>query len=129
MDWDKLWEVMSDSTGNYVVQEVFKIMKPSERIDIMNKIKDKVIDLSWHKKGTHSIQTLVVELKDKEEINHFLEIISGKELVLASNKYGTFIMQKVVDHFPEDLLSPIVTICRENFFKMATSSNGLPVIK
>lgn len=129
MDVNELFNVMTDSSGNYVVQEVLKIATSEERIKLMDKIADKLVELSCHKKGTHSIQTLTVELKSAEEIEKFLEIIEGKELLLASNTYGTFILQKMVDHFPEDLLTPIYNVCKDNFIKMATSSNGLPIIK
>jgi len=95
----------------------------------MNKIASKLIDLSCHKKGTHCIQTLVTQLKSQEEIEEFLKIIQDKEHLLYSNPYGTFVLQKVVDHFPEMLLEPIKKVCIENFMKMATSNNGLPIIK
>ena len=129
MEQEELCNIITDSSGNYVVQEVFKICTAEERIQIMEKIEEKLIDLSCHKKGTHSIQTLVVELKSPDEIKRFLDIIKGKELILSSNSYGTFVLQKVVDHFPEDLLVQIHDICRDNFIEMATSNNGLPIIK
>lgn len=130
MDTKELWEVIVDSSGNYIVQEVFKLCSPDERIELMNKIENKIVDLSWHKKGTHSIQTLVVELKTPKEINRFLEIVDDeKQQSLCSNSYGTFVLQKVVDFFPEDLLVPVQEFCHKNFLQMATSKNGLPIIK
>lgn len=44
----------------------------------MDKIGEKIVYLSCHKKGTHSVQTLVLELKTKEEIEKFLEILEEK---------------------------------------------------
>jgi hypothetical protein len=131
MDLDELCNLITDSTGNYIVQEVFKdkVCSPEQRMEIMEKISTKVVELSCHKKGTHCIQTLVTTLKTDDEVNLFLGMIKGKEHNLYSNPYGTFVLQKVVDHFPEHLQEPIKSICIENFMKMATSNNGLPIIK
>ena len=38
-------------------------------------------------------------------------------------------LQKVVEHFPEDLLDPIYIFCRDNFKHLSTNKNGLPIIK
>lgn len=129
MNQSELFDVMTDSSGNYIVQEVFKICSPDERIKIMDRIENNLVELSCHKKGTHSIQKLVEELKTPDEINRFLELINGKEPHLSSNPYGTFILQKVVDNFPEDLLLPFYDYCKDNLLKLATSKNGLPIIK
>lgn len=131
MELDELSNLITDSTGNYIVQEVLKDKSctPEQRVEIMEKISDKVIELSCHKKGTHCIQTLVTTLKTDDEISKFLSIISGKEQCMYSNPYGTFVLQKVVDHFPEDHQVQIKDICVNNFMKMATSNNGLPIIK
>ena len=58
------------------MQEVFKLWNPDERILIMEKIRNKIVDLSWHKKGTHSVQTLVVELNTKAEVEKFIELLT-----------------------------------------------------
>lgn len=93
----------------------------------MEKISGSVLQLSCHKKGTHPIQTLVETLKTEDEISMFLGILDCLEL--AKNPYGTFVMQKVVDFFPEEMLEPVFLVCKENFIKMATCNNGLPIIK
>lgn len=129
METKELWEVIVDSSGNYIVQEVFKLCSPQEHILIMEKIEKKIVELSCHKKGTHSIQTLVMELKAPDEITKFLTVIGTDMDSLSSSSYGTFVLQKVVDHFPEDLLEPIFEYCRDNFLHMSTNKNGLPIIK
>mmetsp|Transcript_12035 Transcript_12035/g.12055 ORF Transcript_12035/g.12055 Transcript_12035/m.12055 type:complete len:424 (+) Transcript_12035:191-1462(+) len=154
---EELCDVIKDSNGNYIVQEVFKLCSPEERILIMSKIKENIVELSCHKKGTHSMQTLVVELKSEVEVNTFLDMLAdptdstalepevrkvnedeheeafdenkGPLYSLSSNSYGTFVLQKVVDHFPEDLLSPIYQFCVDHFEHMSTNKNGLPIIK
>lgn len=70
-----------------------------------------------------------MELKSEDEITKFFEILGEEKHSLASSSYGTFVLQKVVDHFPEDLLEPIFTHCRDNFIHMATNKNELPIIK
>lgn len=55
MDFEELCNQITDSKGNYYVQEVLKdkALDSSERINIMNKISSKIVELSCHKKGTH----------------------------------------------------------------------------
>jgi hypothetical protein len=70
---------MVDTSGNYIVQEVFKLCNDKERILIMDKIGTKIVDLSCHKKGTHSVQTLVEVLKSRDEIQRFLKLLEPRE--------------------------------------------------
>jgi hypothetical protein len=77
---------MVDSSGNYIVQEVFKLCTDKERIVIIDKIGSKIIDLSCHKKGTHSIQTLVEVLKSENEIKRFHKILEPIEFNNTNNE-------------------------------------------
>lgn len=61
----------------------------------MDKIREKIVELSCHKKGTHSMQTLVIELKSEEEINTFLDLL--KDPVDANNQDPE--VQKVKQQF------------------------------
>lgn len=80
---------MVDSSGNYIVQEVFKLCTDKERIVIIDKIGSKIIDLSCHKKGTHSIQTLVEVLKSEDEIQRFQKILEPIERIKDKNEEVT----------------------------------------
>ena len=158
MDAKELCDFMADSSGNYIVQEVFKVCSPNDRVQIMEKIKDRIVNLSWHKKGTHTIQTLVLECKTTEEISKLFSILDIEKMqLLSSDSYGTFVMQKVVDKFPPQLIAlmrnfangelfdlqylkqsgfvekePAITLflfLKDNFKHMSTNKWGLPIIK
>lgn len=46
---------------------------------MMEKVSHKIVELSCHKKGTHSMQTLVVELETEEEITTFLGLLKQRD--------------------------------------------------
>lgn len=54
-----LVDLIMHEYGNYMVQKLFKVCSPRQRLDILQTIMPSLCDLAKNKQGTHTIQAFV----------------------------------------------------------------------
>ena len=91
-----LSDIIMDKYGNYFCKQLFLICLPYQRIQILDSIKERFIEISNNIYGTYPLQHLIEIINMPEEKNIVLSYILGNELILALNSKGTYILQKFI---------------------------------
>ena len=114
-----------DPCGNYVCQRLLQHCSATERLQLLESLKEALAGLALHPIATHVVQTLVslVSLPGEEALvgvwlqQHFMR--------LARHEYGTHVVQKL-------LLScrrPVLELVLAHFPELATDKFGIGVVK
>lgn len=85
--------------GNYFLQKLIERLNASQRLFIIESLKNNFAKVAGHLVGTHVIQTLVSRLKTNEEIRAAEVAIQKDLLYLSMNEYGTHVVQKLIVSF------------------------------
>ena len=89
-----LSDIIMDKYGNYFCKQLFLICLPSQRIQILESIKERFVEISNNTYGTYPLQHLIEIINMPEEKKIVLSYTLGNELILALNAKGTYILQK-----------------------------------
>ena len=95
-------DITKDKYGNYFTHKLFKICVPSQRIKILNNLKDRFIEISMSTFGTHPLQCLIEIIKSIEEKKLILNYIIGNESILSFDQQGTHILQKFISNTKDE---------------------------
>ena len=89
-------DITMDKYGNYFCRKLVQICLPYQRIQILEYIKSKFVEISNNTYGTHPLQSLIQIIKLPQEKQLVLSYILGNELALALDTKGTHILQKFI---------------------------------
>ena len=124
-------KLMCDTYGNYFCQKLYNISELSQRIIILNSLKDCFIKISKNTCGAHVSQFIIGEAQSKEEKKIIIEYISSHELELAFDPEGTHVLQKIITCFPENERQNLnnILLIPENLNALCQDSKGIGVMK
>jgi hypothetical protein len=106
-----------------------QFVKDEEKLQMLKLLEPKFLTICFNMRGTHALQKIIENSKSIEIEELVFRSIKDHIIPLALNALGTFVLQKIIMHYPEDKLDFVFIPIRENFIQLATDANGLPVIK
>ena len=89
-------DIIIDKYGNYLCTKLIQISRPYQRIQILEYIKNRFVEISINTYGTHPLQSLIEIITIPQEKKLLLSYILGNELALALDTKGTHILQKFI---------------------------------
>ena len=89
-------DITIDKYGNYFSQKLIQICLPSQRIQLLESMNNRFIEISNNSYGTHPLQSLMEIINMPEEKKIVLKYILNNEILLALDSRGTHVLQKFI---------------------------------
>lgn len=99
------------------------------KLMFLNIISNQFLQLSTHNISTYFIQHLIDKLNTLEEQIYIIKVINPIKLQLSLDKYGTYVIEKVISFFNYNLLDELLQFIINYFVFLACNSSGLCIIK
>ena len=96
---------IKNKNGNYFCSNLIKICTKEQRLKIVRELSNTISQDSIDEFGTHPIQNLIEVASSEEEFQLILSSFKDfNDIIIPSlNKYGTYVIQKIIIHIPEEL--------------------------
>ena len=123
--------IIKNKNGNYFFSDLFKACDENQRIIILKEIS---ISLCWDcldEFGTHSIQTLIEYSSSEEEYKIILSCFNdcSKIARTAVNSNGFYVIQKIINHIPENLRMEFNYLFLKLFYQLSLDIYGISTVK
>ena len=89
-------DITIDKYGNYFSKKLIQICLPSQRIQLLESINNRFVEIANNSFGTHPLQSLIEIINMPEEKKLVLKYILNKESELALDSKGTHVLQKFI---------------------------------
>ena len=89
-------DITIDKYGNYFSQKLIQICLPSQRIQLLESMNNRFVEIANNSYGTHPLQSLIEIINMPEEKKIVLNYILKNESVLALDSKGTHVLQKFI---------------------------------
>jgi hypothetical protein len=99
----KLDRLAVDGYGNYVFQKLLQSCSLEHRIAALTSLINHLPSILQTKTGTHAMQSLLLTASCIDELELYLQGISGHEVLLSCNQQSTHFIQRLLG-FPVDSL-------------------------
>jgi hypothetical protein len=98
-------ECIKNKNGNYFCSNLIKICNKAQRYSILKELSNTLSEDCIDQYGTHPIQNLIEIASSEEEFKLILSSFNDlNEVIMPSlNKYGTYVIQKIIIHIPEEI--------------------------
>ena len=96
--------IIKDKYGNYFCTDLFQVCEKSHKIKILKELSENICDISVDKCGNHPLQKLISYTSSEEEYNLIIHSFikdTNKLLTASLDKYGSYVIQKIIEHIPE----------------------------
>ena len=125
----KLKEVMLDQYANYFFQKLIENVNSKFRTNIYKLIKNNFKEISEDLCGTHSLQALVVNTNDTEEIAIISEIIIANHKYLCYDPNSAHIIQRVFSSIDESKRANLNESILEDLNSLVLNTHGVCIAK
>lgn len=113
-----------------MVQELFKVSLPQQRLAILGKLYPDIPRLVRNKQGTHTVQAFLDYLQESEESEELIcKAMEAEFVKLCSHPISTHFVQKIINSFPVHLTVQFYEAANEKFVQFATDKNAMCVLK
>ena len=89
-------DITIDKYGNYFSQKLIQICLPSQRIQLLESMNNRFVEISNNSFGTHPLQSLIEIINMPDEKKIVLKYILNNEILLALDSKGTHVLQKFI---------------------------------
>ena len=89
-------DITIDKYGNYFSKKLIQICLPSQRIQLLESINERFVEIANNSFGTHPLQCLIEIINMPEEKKLVLNYILNNEKDLALDSRGTHVLQKFI---------------------------------
>ena len=89
-------DITIDKYGNYFSQKLIQICLPSQRVQLLESINNRFVEIANNSYGTHPLQSLIEIINMPEEKKIVLKYILNNESILALDSKGTHVLQKFI---------------------------------
>ena len=89
-------DITIDKYGNYFSKKLIQICLPSQRIQLLESINNRFVEIANNTFGTHPLQSLIEIINMPEEKKLVLNYILNNEEELALDSKGTHVLQKFI---------------------------------
>ena len=124
-------ENIKNKNGNYFCSDLFKVCDTNQRITILEEIKNTLCDNCIDEYGTHPIQNLVELASSEEEYKLILFSFKDYNKILNAslNPNGSYVIQKIIVHIPEQLRLDFNAILIKYLSVLAMDMYGVCTVK
>ena len=124
-------EKIKNKNGNYFCSDLFKVCDTNQRITILEEIKNTLCDDCIDEYGTHPIQNLVELASSEEEYKLILFSFKDYNKILNAslNPNGSYVIQKIIVHIPEQLRLDFNAILIKYLSVLAMDMYGVCTVK
>lgn len=112
-----------------MIQKLFTVCSPSQRISILQEIMPSFVELVKNKQGTHTIQAFLNYFTVDQEYWLVSHQIAQEFYELCRNNNATHFIQKIIKTFPLDFSVNFFLYISENLLAFALDKNAMCVIK
>ena len=97
--------IIKNKNGNYFCSDLLKVCNKTQRLKILEELSKNLSEDCTDEYGTHPIQNLIEMASCDEEYKLILSSFNDfNNILMASlNQNGTFVIQKLIVHIPEQL--------------------------
>ena len=123
--------IIKNKNGNYFCSDLFKACDHDLRIIILKELSLTLDEDSLNEYGTHSIQTLIEKSTTQEEFNLILKPFNecNKILKAATNSNGFYVIQKIINHIPENNRMEFNFLFLKLFYNLSIDIYGISSVK
>ena len=89
-------DITIDKYGNYFSKKLIQICLPSQRVQLLESINNRFVEIANNSFGTHPLQCLIEIINMPEEKKLVLNYILNNEKELALDSKGTHVLQKFI---------------------------------
>ena len=124
-------ENIKNKNGNYFCSDLFKVCDKNQRIIILEELKNTLSDDCIDEYGTHPIQNLVELASSEEEYKLILFSFKDYNKILNAslNPNGSYVIQKIIVHIPEQLRLDFNAILIKYLSVLAMDMYGVCTVK
>ena len=119
-----LCTIMCLEYGNYFFQKFLKKLNLEQKLKVYNIIEPNFYNIAMNKFGTHSIQSLIDNIRTPYELFLLNRLISKNMYILFVNNNAYHIMMKIILDFPEEERNVLNTFLVTNAEKIIINFNG-----
>ena len=98
-------EIIKNKNGNYFCSNLIKKCDKNSRLTILTELSSTMCDDCMDEFGTYPIQNLIALASGEDEFKLLLSSFNDSDKILmpSMNAHGTFVVQKLIKHIPENL--------------------------
>eukprot|EP00742_Colponemidia_sp_Colp-10_P000746 GILJ01000810.1.p1 GENE.GILJ01000810.1~~GILJ01000810.1.p1 ORF type:complete len:1060 (+),score=180.51 GILJ01000810.1:230-3409(+) len=122
-------DLMTDSYGNYMCQRMFQSCSANQRLQLLQTMSPRMVDVACDRRGTHALQTLIELVNMQEEEQVLIDSLTGHVITLSMNAQGTHVVQRILLCLRESSCYFIFEPVLDNMLDIGHSAHGLCVIK
>ncbi|KAJ9559783.1 hypothetical protein OSB04_004943 [Centaurea solstitialis] len=129
---DSICDLMKDQFGNYLVQKLVVLCNNDQKLQILVsliKVPINIILVCMNPHGTRSVQKLLENLKDPNQVKLVMRALHHGAAALANDPNGHHVIQYCLVNFHSDLNKPILSEIADSCFKIATDRSGCCVLQ
>ena len=89
-------DITIDKYGNYFSKKLIQICLPSQRLQLLESINNRFVEIANNSFGTHPLQSLIEIINMPEEKKLVLKYILNNESELSLDSKGTHVLQKFI---------------------------------
>ena len=124
-----LEEFMTNPYSNYFFKKFFICLNSDDRIYLLKKIENSIVQLSLDEIGTYPIQTIIEFLNNKIEKMIVISALKDHIQKLIYNQYGSYVIEKLISCMDENDIPFLYSFIANNFIQLAFNNNAICVIK
>ena len=117
-------DIMCLEFGNYFFQKLIKRLNVWQKLAIYQKMQPYFLNIAKDKNGTHSIQSLIDEIKTTNEQTSLDVLLNQNMLLLFNDKNAYHIIMKLIIERPEEQRNKINIFLIDNIKKIAVNPYG-----
>lgn len=121
--------ITSFSYSHYFLLKIYDLLPFPAKKTFLNIISHHFLLLSTHNISTYFIQNIIDKLTSSEEQIIIIKTITPIKFELSLDKYGTYVIEKIVSFFEYNLLDDLLQFIVNHFVFLACNSHGLCIIK
>lgn len=125
----ELVNIISDSYANYFIKRFYFFLCQKDKIDFLLSIQPEIIHLSLDSIGTYPIQSIIEQISSINEQSIIISSIQSSLEEFCYDTYGTHVIEKIISHFEQNLISFIYDYVINNFLSLANNINGICIVK
>ncbi|ELP84730.1 meiotic coiled-coil protein, putative [Entamoeba invadens IP1] len=123
--------LMIDPFGNYLCQKLIEVVKPDQRVEIIEEIGDKIHTISRNIYGTRSVQKLINSASSKNEVNLIRKYLEPYVINLIFDINGNHVIQECLKVFdkPENSFIFDAILENGNLVRVSSHKHGCCVVQ
>ena len=131
LDKLKVRKVISNPHGNYVIQSAIEALPPQLKLKLVYCLKGSIVDIARSIYGSCALCKIIdpASRTDLSSLSFFCTEILGRVIHLSLDHNSSKIIQKIIRHFPEETVRPILEILHVGIQALLSSGTGSRVIE